>query len=651
MKTVNKIFFLCAIFIAHVELCNSQIYKNEKPTSNNYSKVLKTTIPEIVMPLVNVDSLLLADSLSQINDTLKIFRFGVSLETDITFENNGQWELLPDSNRIWRIKIIATGAYFTNLIFEKYWLPEGARLFIYNNLDTLGAYSNANNKTYTKFAIGPVIGDNFTIEYFEPKNVDTLGQIKIIKIIYAYKNILKSFGSSGNCNSNVNCPLGDEWDDQKRAVAMILTNTYFRICTGCLVNQVVGADELQPYFLTAKHCVDDEDVNTWIFMFNYQSPNCNNINGPTYYTVSGSSLKAKKGTSDFALLQLDERPSPHYNVYYAGWSRGGIYNWPSSGTCIHHPRGDIKKISFEYNTLTSTSRFGIPFFPSSFWKVDDWDIGTTEPGSSGSPLFDHGKRVVGQLLGGYAACGNNKSDWFGEFGWSWNYGNSSDERLKDWLDPYDTDIGYMDGTNPCYNDIVLQNITINPANLFQPNNEMTIRATNNIIAAGNNTNVTIQSGSNVTFVAGNEITLLPGFSTELGAEFHAYIESSNCSSPTGQKMAHTLDSSSVNDSIHEKEINTSMLDNSSNENTFINIFPNPTSNYMVVQYQNTEQSVTSIYITKLDGQIVEYYMEKKSQPQGYNQYVLHLGKLVQGKYLLTIERNNKKETKKIIKTE
>lgn len=99
MKTVSKIFATCAMFIAHVELCNSQIYANEKPISNNYSKVLKTTIPEIVMPSVNVDS----DSLAQINDTIKDFRFGVSFETeDITgetFNTYFRYNILED----WKI--------------------------------------------------------------------------------------------------------------------------------------------------------------------------------------------------------------------------------------------------------------------------------------------------------------------------------------------------------------------------------------------------------------------------------------------------------------------------------------------------------------------------------------------------------------------
>ena len=81
------------------------------------------------------------------------------------------------------------------------------------------------------------------------------------------------------------------------------------------------------------------------------------------------------------------------------------------------------------------------------WRVDDWDLGTTEGGSSGSALFDQDGRVIGQLHGGGAACGNNDPDWYGAFHISWD-GNSSSERLRDWLDPSGTGPDAIDGFDP-----------------------------------------------------------------------------------------------------------------------------------------------------------------------------------------------------------
>ncbi|MCA9297224.1 MAG: hypothetical protein KC983_11920, partial [Phycisphaerales bacterium] len=64
--------------------------------------------------------------------------------------------------------------------------------------------------------------------------------------------------------------------------------------------------------------------------------------------------------------------------------------------------------------------------------------GTTEPGSSGSPLYNQDHQIIGQLHGGFAACGNDDSDWYGKFSVSWTGGGSSSTRLRDWLDPDST---------------------------------------------------------------------------------------------------------------------------------------------------------------------------------------------------------------------
>ena len=166
-------------------------------------------------------------------------------------------------------------------------------------------------------------------------------------------------------------------------------------------------------------------------MFNYESPGCTNQDGPTNMTVSGSTLLANSSGSDFALLELNESIPESYNVYYAGWDVSG--NTPATPVCIHHPSGDIKKISFDYDNASNAG---------SYWDIDSWNDGTTEPGSSGSPLFDgNSRRVVGQLYGGVASCTNNGYDTYGKTSVSWNSG------LSTYLDPFNSGIEVLDGTS------------------------------------------------------------------------------------------------------------------------------------------------------------------------------------------------------------
>ncbi|MBU2625870.1 MAG: thrombospondin type 3 repeat-containing protein [candidate division Zixibacteria bacterium] len=420
---------------------SAQISTGGSPPS--FAKSLRPDVDSKRMPDVDVQALLAEDA---IEEEMGIpFRFGYPHAVTYGLDNSGTWETTSNGDRVWRLKIECPGAYSINLVYDHYRLPVGASLFIYSEDRSfvLGAFTYKNNKDTDVFATAPVPGNVCILEYTEPSSAAFPGELRVSSVIHAYKNVFgkdaDGFGGSGSCNINVNCPDGDDWRDEIRSVVMILTSGGSRICSGSLVNDV--ENDLTPYFLTANHCLGGE--STWIFMFNYQSPNCNNINGPITQTVQGSTLLAHYSTSDFALLRLTETPPSGYDVHYAGWSRVDVASPTTVG--IHHPSGDIKKISFNYDAVTSTNYLSSS--GTSHWRIDDWELGTTEGGSSGSPLFDDNHRVVGQLHGGYASCSSITSDWYGKFAMSWEGGGSSSTRLRDWLDPNNTGVLYIDGSD------------------------------------------------------------------------------------------------------------------------------------------------------------------------------------------------------------
>lgn len=137
-------------------------------------------------------------------------------------------------------------------------------------------------------------------------------------------------------------------------------------------------------------------------------------------------------------MELNAIPDPLFNVYYAGWDVSG--RTPQSATGIHHPSGAVKAISFENDPLTEIW--------GSHWQVNDWDLGTTEPGSSGSCLFDQSNGLcIGTLSGGYAACGNDLEDWYGQTHKGWTGGGTADSRLSDHLDPLALGTTTLQGKN------------------------------------------------------------------------------------------------------------------------------------------------------------------------------------------------------------
>src|SRR5690606_27436472 len=96
-------------------------------------------------------------------------------------------------------------------------------------------------------------------------------------------------------------------------------------------------------------------------------------------------------------------------------------------------------------------------------RIAAWDLGTTEPGSSGSGLWNPDKRLVGVLSGGIAACvsqnsadDNNQPDWYGRLAHAWDSGSAANRRLRDWLDPANSGLQFIDGISESSLDVTLQ---------------------------------------------------------------------------------------------------------------------------------------------------------------------------------------------------
>jgi hypothetical protein len=446
LSKTSPVIFLSAFFC----ISNSFAQLSEGGTPYSFNNILINPVVSVQMPPVDIEELLMEDAEDEKNGIP--FRFGYQIEVNLDIKRDGTFELLPNGDKIWSLHIYAPGATSINLMYNDFWIPEGSKLFLFNDdkSEVIGAFTKRNNKENGEFATGILRGEGVTIEYYEPPVVESPGIINISSVVHGYKDIFKKvdrdFGSSGWCNNNTICPEGEPWRNEIRAVAMILTSGGSRLCSGSMINNV--RQDLTPYFLTANHCVGSGSQN-WIIMFRYESPQCSpSVNGPLNYTVQGTQLKANNTASDFALFLLTEAPPDSFEVHFAGWS--AIDTPAANSVGIHHPSGDVKKISFDYDPPTSHAWSGTP--PNSHWRIGVWDDGTTEPGSSGSPLFDQNHRITGQLHGGLASCTVLDYDSYGKFSFTWDYGTTPSTRAKDWLDPDNTGTLVLDGWDPTIGD-------------------------------------------------------------------------------------------------------------------------------------------------------------------------------------------------------
>ncbi len=372
---------------------------------------------------------------------LKPFRFAHAFEVNFTTQNSGTWYKTDAGINVWQLKICSKGAKSINLIFDQFYLPTGARLFIFNEKENavLGAFTSANNKVSGKFAVSPVAGDEITVQYEIPSKYLNEKNFAITRVNHDYVGIMdandrRPLGkAAGACNIDVNCDLGNDWQEVKNSVCRMIVNGV-EVCSGALVNNT--AEDQKPYIISAAHCYDKwEYAETSVYVFNYESPFCAPLDGDPANSVSGAVMKAQFDSLDFALAELSLVPPPGFRPYFAGWERSAAL--PDSGVSIHHPWGDIKKIAIDEDAPVIAS-FNGKYITNGFLKVLRWEDGVTEVGSSGGPLFNTDKNLIGTLTGGLAVCGNPIEDYFERFALSWDYRSDSTKQLKHWLDPLNT---------------------------------------------------------------------------------------------------------------------------------------------------------------------------------------------------------------------
>lgn len=412
----------------------------------------------------------------------KPVQFAIERPLDLDPDNHGKW-VEQDQFRIWRIHIISPGALSMGLIFNEFKLKGGVKIFIYDpDLRNIrGAYTPANNKKSKVFAVGHISGDELIVEMQVPKRQNDFGNLRLESLSHAFLDVGQrhpaddcppgKFGCSEDCEIDINCEEGSAWQLSKKSVVRIYTSRQY--CTGVLLNNT--SYDGTPYILTSEHCVNQEYyANRSVFDFNYESPGCFGGDGSLDMSVSNSDSIAVGDSIDFSLLKLSALPPDYYDVYYAGWE---LFNeQPSYSVCIHHPYGDVKKISYDFQAPSVPEDLDdIPnsdlrdYFYFSYWWIKEWDIGSTEGGSSGSPLFNARQRVMGILSGGRAECGAetgydsatnriifskvpNRNDFFTKLNVAWDYNGEGGPSLQHWLDPSNTGNLFCGGLYPTNSD-------------------------------------------------------------------------------------------------------------------------------------------------------------------------------------------------------
>tara|TARA_B100000927_G_scaffold92222_1_gene74537 strand:+ start:51 stop:3539 length:3489 start_codon:yes stop_codon:yes gene_type:complete len=448
-----------------------------------------------ILRLPNFDS----DRLLQENPLRKghPLRFAKRLPVNINPGEHGEWKV-RDGKAQWSFRIEAPGAVNLNLGFSRFFLPENARLELRVGGQLLvRPFTARDNESHGELWTPVVAASEIDLRLEMPDDERGIVELELTSVNRGFRALSFAAGArkigneapDGDCHIDVVCsaaesgvgPAIDQYRDQIRAAGAYTLNGE-DTCSGSAVNNTRG--DRRPYFITADHCgVTSSNAPSMVVYWNHENSSCRTPgsnqnggdgNGPLSDFNSGAILRSSYTAADMALVELDDPIDPEHDVYLAGWSRTGEI--PEMAVGIHFPATSEKRISFDFDALRSTRDYSSVSSPDgTHWMIIDWDHGTTEGGSSGSPIYDQNGRMVGQLSGGDAACGNDDPDWYGKFSEGWEGGGSSGSRLRDWLDPDGTGALTVDGISLGVAEVILSDAEVTEGDSGTRNLQFTIR--------------------------------------------------------------------------------------------------------------------------------------------------------------------------------
>lgn len=463
-KIYLSVLFL--ILVSHISLF-SQISYGGQPLPLDATSKLRTSTPIPFVEMEAVDNNALLWRSAQDNEDFKSLEFAHKFFVNLRPDNSGVNFTTDSDTKVWRVGIRSAKAYSINILFSKFNVPQGAQLFVYNSDQTeiLGSFNHNNNSDINMLPVQPIAGDEIIVEYQEPANVPFKGEVEIGEVNHDFRGILRAAeprDPQQNCHPNIVC-YPEDIEAGSGVIAIIINGTTY--CTASLINNTES--DGTPYLITATHCLNNDYSTSFlnnrrydlvagniVAFFGYQSPNCDkDIRGNVQMSMASLDSVFVSERHDISLLKFKETPPIEYQPYYLGWNSSSNNNQtPYHG--IHHPNGGIKKVAVENDALAIGSFGTQPPYnmePQAHWAVRAWDVAATEGGSSGSPLLDNKKRIVGTLTGGESFCPSPKGpDLYASLNKVWSYTdeNVTPVALKTFLDPNDSGTQTIDGYNP-----------------------------------------------------------------------------------------------------------------------------------------------------------------------------------------------------------
>ena len=442
---------LCFIFsVINAQVETHYYEKGEIPKlrkSSNKSLIVKS------MPSFDVEKVKKVHE--EIDAKTGLCHFGKGVDVSYTLAD-GTWEE-TDGGRLWTMAFESSGALSLNFVFNDFFLPEGAELYVSNDDESIvfGPVTSEALHGNGHFLTDIVSGSWAKISLFEPFECIGQSTLTIKRVVHGYRNGAVTYSANSGIRTQRDYYSGSpdvacypNYEDVSDGVGLLFTSDGEADVTCSLV--MTTDYSFKPYILTTyfyidydnNHEITDQEkseAENCMVKFRCRYTTCGGNIQVTSYTYNQSYFRAAYRWGGMCLLEL--RSSLINNPYltWLGWNRNIFSNHPQGATLFH---SDDQKLRIALcDCYTSSEELG-----GIYWTKIVHYLGYPSGYSSGAPFLDSNLRVSAITIASAHGWIENQ-----EFNKSlirpliesWDGGLTNSTGLRHWLDPEGKNWGSM----------------------------------------------------------------------------------------------------------------------------------------------------------------------------------------------------------------
>lgn len=338
---------LCSLFGAINAQVETHYYK--KGETPNLRMSISKSIPIKQIPAFDVEKV--KKEHAEIDAKTGLCHFGKGIEVSYTLAD-GSWEE-TDGGRLWTMVFESNGALSLNFVFEDFFLPEGAELYVTNEDESVvfGPVTSEALHENGHFLTDIVSGSQAKISLYEPFECIGQSTLTIKRVVHGYRNGAATYSANSETRTqrtyyadSPDVACYPDYEDVSDGVGLLFTSDGEADVSCSLV---MSTDySFKPYILTTYFFIDHDSIGiiqhqeiseaeNCMVKFRCKYSTCGGDIPVTSYTYNQSYFRAAYHFGGMGLLELRNPLINNPYLTWLGWNRNMFPSLVQGSTLFH----------------------------------------------------------------------------------------------------------------------------------------------------------------------------------------------------------------------------------------------------------------------------------------------------------------------------